>query len=458
MQSKHIIPGIRAVEVISAQYGTIGERILRAIASPAKEDNPENRREFGPWNENACKGVVCFMNGTRTEFPVTLKLGVREGLFIEEVPGERISYKDCGLVLQVGKSFSERRIVDAANQIAALWCIHGFHWTNRIGEVCNWPYGNDVARPVDPKFKVLDGSKEGMTLRQLIEAGGVRSTHVGQWNRPFSLVPAVCGMPIHLHEFKQTSADVSVFRTRRISNDSVERWGGYLEWSERSLGEGVDPALQALADRAASPFSFHVHATRARFPNCSLASAYFLRKIGLENVERMFRLIMLREPERAYRMIDENGVTRRLVHVTDDVLEFEGGRTMPRRVAWENLSRTFQEMASVEEDITFALPRIPRLVLDAHFYVVAFGVAEANGRDAFHLAGSEMHRYLTQGADADAHRVRNHRLFDVVRDVFNVDSLSFHVFPGIASPNGENQYTVDLARADRAKWLDTVLA
>lgn len=441
---RSIIPGSRAIDVISASGGTLGEKIIREIAHPSREVS--NGRIFGGWQDNVCQGTVRFTKGdVVADFPITLKIGTREGLFLQEVAGRRFSLKDTGkgsYILEVGKELPPHRVFDAANKIAGTWVIHGFNWVDRSEKICNWPYGNDPARPKEFAFKIIDGAQEKLTLAELVSRGCIRSPHVGQWSRPYALVPAMAGMKILLHEFRQQSYDVVVFRDRKISASPLEIWGGYCRWYERDLGPDVPPTLQAIANQAASPFAFHIHATKHLFPNCSLASTFIIDRLGEENLQRMLRLAMLHEPERAYRLIDEDGLTRRLKEVTKEELIYEGGRRINRWNAWENIFRTFSELKQLEEDMTFELPRSVRIVLDSHFYVVAFGLAADNGQGrTYHLSGGEMYRYLTEGDDAHAHRVRNERLFHAVKEVFGVDSFEFHVFPGVMAPNGENQYT-----------------
>ncbi len=454
---RYIVPGVRAVEVISATAGSVGEQILRKIAQPRRWEHTRNQRLFGEWQDGCCQGVVRFNTDGETasrEFPVTLKLGVEEGLVLRDVNGRSVSIKDRGsnhtggYVIEVGRELPERHVEHIANQIVGCWVVHGFHWLNRVREVCNWPYGNDVRRPVASTFRVVDGGELRLTLGDLVARGAVRSTHAGQWNRPYTLVPALCGMVILIHEFKQSGEDVCMFKDRLISNDAAI-WGPYCRWAERRVGEVAEDWLRNLAAAAASPFAFHLHATRRLFPNCTLNSTYLVRQLGESKLSRIVDHMVAEEPERVYRLIDASGVTRRLVRVTPGELVFDGELSMRRADVAGNVVRTFRELMRVEEDIAFDLPRIPRAVLDSHFYVVVSGLAESSDFEtAYHLSGSEMYHYLVDGKDAAAHRIRNERLFQLLKPDFGIDRFKYHIFPGVAAPGPENQYTVAHERFD----------
>ncbi len=110
---------------ISAMPGGIGEEILKAIA----ENSPiYNKRLFNSWEGNYCHGVVRFdREKKKGEIVITLKIGERRGLFIEEVPfGKRFSIRRKGdsMVIKVGQRLPPDRISDAANEVVAVaaWC------------------------------------------------------------------------------------------------------------------------------------------------------------------------------------------------------------------------------------------------------------------------------------------------------------------------------------------------
>ena len=452
-RAERIEPGARMIEVISAERGGKAEEVLRAIGLPDRSH--ANRRYFSEWKREggveSCEGAVHF--GT-TLMRVRLKLGVREGLHLADADGSRVSMRhpETGLVLRIGRDLPGHRVPNVATQIVGCWVIHGKLWTNRSGELCNWPYGQDPKRPVDPSFRIHDGAEQKLTLRQLIERGGVRSTHVGQWTRPYALVPAACGMPVLLHEFKERADDVCVFGEEVVSEDR-DVWGPYARWSGR---DRVNGEFRRIAERSASPFAFHLHATKQVFPNCTLASSHLLREVGEERLTQVLAAITTVQPERFYRLIDEEGRTHRLLEVKDRTLVYEDERTFDLLDAPENALQTLTELASLELDPGLALRRIPRVVLDSHFYVVVPSLVGNPDGEAHHLSGSEMYRYLTRGADALQHYSRNERLFQLVGDILGKKRCDFYVYPPIAFPHS-TQYTFDARGFEPEAWLDRVL-
>lgn len=157
---KAVIPGKPAIERICAQKGTVGEEILRRIANP--QSQPQyNRREFGCWTTLAdeAEGEVCggtvVTNGSR--IPILLQVGPPSDkrkwrtLFIEEVPGKRLSLKptqngngNSALTLRIGNVVNESQLNCLASQIVATFLVHGFGWRNRHGKVVQQPYGEDA--------------------------------------------------------------------------------------------------------------------------------------------------------------------------------------------------------------------------------------------------------------------------------------------------------------------------
>ena len=130
-------------------------------------------------------------------------------------------------------------------------------------------------------FTIID-NQGILTLKELIELGGIRSAHVGQWHSPITVTPAACGMTIIQHEFLGHAGHpeftVTTFGNTTISEDRGI-WAGYAEWSNRKI-ETENVEIARLAHVAHGPFSFHVAATKHIFPNCELASAAMLRRGG----------------------------------------------------------------------------------------------------------------------------------------------------------------------------------
>jgi hypothetical protein len=446
--------------------GGAGERALKEIASKRGEAGTRNTRKFGPWLEIEpgilrCNGSVLSQSGK--EFRMDLVLGKKEGLFLSEVAGSKHSLRHVetgsnGFKIDIGKELPDRRISDLANQVVS-WVIHGNFWENRPGNICNHPYGDDPNRPVNFFFKVTDGGAKNMTLRQFLEADGIRSSHVGNW-RPHTLVAAACGVPVTLHEFTQNSDRTATFRGHHISKDPDDIWGPYTRMNPSGVASnGFGSEISHIARAAASPFAFHLHATRLNFPNTVLESANLIEKLGMELLERTIAGIAAQEPERFYRLIDERGRTHRLDHTTSTNLVFEGGEEFPIVEIVENVEQTLQELSRVQDDPGFDLPRIKRVVPDTHFYAVVSGLAQAGGAPILNeLSGSEMYRYLlTDEGQSLMHRVRNERLFRIARDIVGADQLELAVFPPIVTNVQEDQYSLDLATFDKERWLSQKL-
>ena len=143
-----------SVLVISAMPGRVAERILHAIASSWGK-----KRSFSEWERclaapgvSQCIGSVLTNDGRRI-FPVTLKIGVREGVFLEDVfrNGARgVSMKPKSdfpiIVLEVPENLSEAGVQHAASQIVAVWVVRRDGWQDSVGEDFKLPYG----RPPQP--------------------------------------------------------------------------------------------------------------------------------------------------------------------------------------------------------------------------------------------------------------------------------------------------------------------
>jgi len=469
VKSDYVKPGRRIVEVISALPGGRAEYMLRTIAHPVGDAmNPNNKRTFDPWQQDqegvwVCRGSIQFVGGQ--QFPLTLKLGVKEGLFLRDAVGAGVSLKNhkrSELVLDIGEDFPIRRVGDVANQMVGTWVIHGENWKNRNDSVCNQPYGYDVTRPLSFAFKIEDGAQAKMTLEEFIARGGIRSAHAGQWNRPFTIIPAACGVPVILHEFKQTNEDIRNFLDQSITDQSHYVWGPYCNWSRegRSIVGALAPRWKRLVAESASPFTFHMQATKELFPNCVVASRFLLDATDSAQLEKILRMIVLEEPERMYRLIDAEGKTYILRQIKGGELMFSNGQRFSLLGAIENTLQTFYELAALDGNPTIQLPRIPRLVLDSHFYTVTFSLAHTSpdGQSAHDLSGSEMYRYMLKGKEADMHALRNDRLFQLLREYFPEapEALQFFVYPPLGLP-GVNQYTFNPEEFQKEPWLAKTL-
>lgn len=464
-QHKHIIPGERMTSVISALPGSASELVLREIATPQDGTVSRNKRSFGPWTKDGdtteCNGTILTESGKRIS--VRLILGRHEGLCLSDVIGKSCSLRHTdvegvGFRIGVGNALPPDRVACTANQIVG-WFIHGNFWENRPGDVCNHPYGDDPHRPVNFFFKVTDGGKEGITLREFLARHGIRSSHVGNW-RPHTTVAAACGVPVTLHEFVERSVRTSTFRGHVISKDNDAVWGPYTRMDASAVASnGFGPEIARLARAAASPFAFHFHATRLRFPNVMLESANLLERLGTERLERILARIVIGEPERFYRLIDEEGRTHRLEGSTSEHLVFEGGERFPIVDIIENVEDTFHELSRIQKDPGFEISRIRRVVPDTHFYAVVASMAQAGTSPVLHeLSGAEMYRYLLNDeGQSQMHRIRNERLFRAVRGITGTKALQLTVFPPIVTDIREDQYSLNLDAFDRDRWLSEKL-
>ena len=471
---RQIQPGEQIITCISAMPGGIAEEVLKQIAHP--DVNPTNERKFGKWKkEGRC--LVCYgkvrIGTTGEEREIVLKLGTREGLFLDDRNGYRkTSLKHicdgeiCIIPIQsiqiqsIQKKQRKKKCLSLANNIVGTWIIHGQNWRDRSGVWHYWPYGIDENRKAEYNFEVIDGS--GATFSQILKKGAVRSVHPGTWKQYVTVVPAASGMKIILHEFEKKADgknDVTMFGNQRISDDR-DIWGPYATW--RSDVSQVDfGKFEDVFRKSSSPFAFHIAATRKVFPNCELASSFLLRKLKEKKMEQILDIIAREDPERFYRLIDSTGKTQGLVEVRRGRLVFEK-ETFPLSRAVENVIKTFEELNRIQSDPQQEINRCPRLVLDSHFYIVLFGILTSYNQGAFfeshHLSGTDMHRYLTRGIDARMHRIRNERLFEKIKYVFNIERLKFFIYPSanIRLPY-VNQYNFDPKKWDKNYWLNKTL-
>jgi hypothetical protein len=293
--------------------------------------------------------------------------------------------------------------------------------------------------------------------------GGVRSAHPGNWTAPQTLVPAAMGMPVILHEFQERAGDdgydVTMFNDEKISQDD-NIWGPYATWHTRVMGNGgyMHDDFRQIAESASSPFSFHIAATKAIFPQCTLASTMILEKLGEEKLLQVLGAIAKQDPERFYRLIDEDGRTHKLVGFENGSLVYADDLTFAIANAARNVFCTFQDLAKIEADPSYQLGRKTRLVLDSHFYIVVFALMTTNNGSSYHLGGTDMHRYLTEGPDVQMHTIRNERLFHVVREFFEAERLKFHIYPSsVLRLKGSSQYDFVPEKWNPDHWKPKVL-
>jgi hypothetical protein len=126
----------------------------------------------------------------------------------------------------------------------------------------------------------------------------------------------------------------------------------------------------------------------------------------------------------------------------------------------ENVLMTFRQLAGIERDFTYDIPRADfRLVPDSHFYVVIFACIFNDGKEHHHLGGNDMYRYLLTGNDAKMHRFRNERLFRAVRGAFGLEKLAFVIYPpqAVRLPT-VSQFSWEPERFRADHWLGKILA
>ncbi len=164
---------------------------------------------------------------------------------------------------------------------------------------------------------------------------------------------------------------------------------------------------------------------------------------------------MLQEdPERFYRLIDESGVTHRLSAAEDRRFEYGRYGMFSKSRVIENILTTFTEMQALQNNCEYQLKRLPRVVIDSHAYVIIESLARRR-RKVYALSGRDMHRYLTQGDSSHMHRVRNERLFLLIRDLFGIESIDFHVYPPMQVNAGLDSQYSDLSSVPKNLWLSS---
>lgn len=465
MEKMGIIPGEQIISVISAMSGGFGEEILREIAHPKRQ--PENGRHFDEWQGGSCSGFV-IIKETGEKRDVLLRIGEKDGLFLSENGHNKLSFKHecdgdvCMIPIVRNKHRKGRlHLVDTiANNIVGIWVIHGKKWRDRSKTWHPWPYGIDEARKAELDFAIFDGG--GCTYEEMLQKGPVRSTHPGEWNRSVTLVPAASEVPILIHEFEERADgkgknDLTVFRGQQISDDK-EIWGPYARWSE-NIKEVDFGDFSEIAKVSASPFAFHMKATRNIFPSCELGSVFLLRTLEKKKIRDVLEMVAKKDPERFYRLIDEEGKTWKLKAISKEQLIFRRDDAVFEKCfslskVSSNVLGTFEELASIQENPRTVIRRTVRIVPDTHFFIVLFGIMTAKNGESHLLSGNHMHEYLLKGKDAYAHRIRNDRLFCYIRDLFGMEKLKYFVYPSSSLRlSAPNQYTFDPKKWNKEYWL-----
>ncbi len=462
---KKITAGMQIVKVILTQcHDGNAANLLRAIAK--SHHGSRMQRSFPEdWQENhgifEKSGLVTFDG---RECPITLKIGASD----EEVLPETLVIKDshgscCSMktengkmVLEIGSTIAPRRIESLASQITGTWIVHGENWRNRANIPFMKPWG-DIKKGVYEtfSFEVIDGSYENPrpTLRELIHRGCRRSTHVGQWyQRHSTIIPAIVGMPMTMHEFKKEGGvDICMFNGLEIGKNS-DIWGPYCSWNESVRHSEKMGMWKDLALSCATPFNFHVHATRTLFPFIQLDSDYLLKEVGQEKLRGIIEVVAAKQPGRFYRLIDEQGITWRQTGVSENLLWY-GNDCFKRSEVAENVIQTFLELQKVQLDPAHAMIRKKRLIIDSHAYIVVEAMARGQ-KTAYELSGRHMHAYLTDGADAKMHRLRNEELFLLLRGFFGFSTMKFHIYPPLTWNSGlHSQYDEKLRFVNKDEWL-----
>lgn len=451
-----IQPGIQVTETISAERkGGNADAVIRAMA---KGCGGRNRMELVQC-PSASDGEYV-RNGSLyaygSVFPIRLVIGSAEGLVLKDVSGTCRSMKpEKGtFVIGIGDQLTANQIAHVAEEILACWIIHGKDWTDRSGDIVPYPYGRERnAMPLGKQiFKVVDGKDDPLTVRELIARGCTRSTHVGDWiKRHSTLIAALCGMKTILHEMKSEGTDVCMCGGVVIG-DTPKIWGPYCPWNEAGRESLFTGKWGSVAEKAATPFAFHVHTTRSIVADVELESSYLLRILGCERLVGMLAATVEKDPERFYRLIDADGRTYRLAAVEKHYLVYGNGIFFSREDIVHNVMETFRELRNVEDDAAYVMPRKQRIVPDTHFYIVAEALA-ANTERFFSLSGRDAHRYLTEGGSASMHRIRNERLFRLLKEYGTIDSVEFHIHPPIEADSGLMSQYGDLTGFDSAQWL-----
>ena len=437
-----ITPGSQIVNVISAEKPDGNAALVLKSVAQNRAGGMRTKRNFPlDWKQEGstfiAEGHVSYDG---KHYPLILKIGSREGLVLQDGDAHSLSMKPINgeMVLHLPEKMRPSRVDSYANELVACWVVHGKDWYNRVQQKIRQPWGLEKkSLPEKLYFNVIDGAlAPKITLKELISLGCGRSTHVGEWHKRHStLIPAFCDMPITMHEFKEEGEDVCFFNGMKISNDR-EIWGPYCQWDEQARRSSKMGMWQELALKAGSPFAFHVHATRTLFPGAQLDSSLLLEKVGREKLMEILETIEQKDPERFYRLIDEQGVTHRIHNaIEQDYVAYGSFGKFPRHAIVPNVMASFEELNMVQNNCARVMRRMPRIVPDTHFYLVVEALLQ-QAKSVYALSGRDMHRYLTEGGSAHEHCIRNERLFLMLRDFFDVKSIDFHVYPPLTMDSG----------------------
>ncbi len=458
----HITPGTQIVKIMSTKnVDGNSAQLLREIAQ--RKEGFRILRDFPfDWEFDGevlvNKGKIVFND---RQFPLTVKIGSADcdGLVLVDVGGEQCSMqtKNGAMVLEVGSNLSASRLESLASQMVGTWVVHGQNWRDRREKLFLKPWGQ-TKRGLPEKFcfEVIDGAlcQPKLTLADLIRLGCRRSTHVGEWHlRHSTIIPAVADMGMTIHEFKKDGGqDICWFNGLQIGTHP-DVWGPYCFWNEKVWRSGELGVWQDLALRCACPFNFHVHATKTLFPKIQLDSDYLLQSVGQDMLRAIIEVMVAKQPSRFYRIIDEYGETYRQTGIADDVVAYGNYGNFPRHRITENVMQTFLELSLICSDPSRLMIRKPRIVIDSHAYIVIEAMARRQ-KEVYELSGRYMHMYLTDGTDANMHRIRNEELFILLRDFFGLQSLKFYIYPPLAWNSGLNsQYDANLKYCNKEEWL-----
>lgn len=144
MSHNPVVPGTPIAAVVSALPGGVAEQVLHLIANPPEGKNSMRYpRRFKQCGGNVWEGGVTVKG---KEIPITVKLGVEEGLVLRDASGSTASLKSNGsLALSIGGNFPKKRLLGLAHSIVACYFVHGKNWTTRDGKMCPEPFGQTIS-------------------------------------------------------------------------------------------------------------------------------------------------------------------------------------------------------------------------------------------------------------------------------------------------------------------------
>ncbi|MBS3903006.1 MAG: hypothetical protein KGZ30_01370, partial [Anaplasmataceae bacterium] len=400
-----ILRGVGVVGTISARKGGTAEELLRQIAHPGEDRRNPLRatRKFPEWvttnGYEETRGVVHLEDGR----VISLRLRLGEPLsglrLIDDHFVRKTTLRDSGgMTIKIGSDLPKTRIPDFANNIVGHWVVHGAHWKNRSGKIFCAPYGEGQGNFLDHGLRFDNASSmRGMRLEEVVRSGAVHAVPLGEWGRPYTIVPAALGATVLLREFNFHGhyGDENVFSVVMANTDRDHQWPGYCgwrRWEDKLFGARIpDHFREVFSEIAASsrtPFHFHLHATKSIFPKVRLLSAYLLEVFGRRELERLLQLVVENHPERFSLLLDARAQVHELDHVYGDSLIYKGGRRFELERITRNVAETFQSMAEVEANPGFVIPAIDRVIPDHHLYLALLILAGHN----LHLSGQNLYR------------------------------------------------------------------